>query len=608
MTNSKMNRKMKRNRFLIAPLILAFLMTQFSGCKDLLDADADEVLGEEEVYRDKDDADAAIRGIYGQMMDVATQYVVLNELRADLMDITYNADLPLIELSQHRTVSKDNKWASPRQFFSLINNCNDVIKNFEVMYANKRINREQFNMRYSDVVAVRSWAYLQVSLHFADAEKGGVPYFTKPLSATTEVTPEAMTKYPFLDLPTMIDTLLNAMEALPYKKPYADENLVTTIDGFNSRLMYIDKEYLLGELHLWKGNYHQAACYFKDIMERGVSGNDIYDLYKLPFDASATLAQASARFNSGYVRFYGNDRNSAMNMWPFMFLETQTANYYNEWFWVMYFNNLNEPNTFIDLFSMNGGNYLLKPSKLAIENWDNQIQSNTFPGDFRGYFPNNYGLPGSYDMVNGEPVIMKYTYDYSRYNPTYSSLNRGGKWFLWRAGGLHLRYSEAANRDGQHKVAYAIMNNGISANYPGADTTAAANDYTLRRQTLLAYPYDFDARSTGISDVPPNLRQPWFRNMGIRNRVSLQRHTYPGGEGMVVDSLKLIEKDILDECALEMAFEGQRWGDLVRMSIRNNDNSILASHIADKLNRAGLDGEALRIKLMDRKNWFLPLE
>jgi hypothetical protein len=64
---------------------------------------------------------------------------------------------------------------------------------------------------------------------------------------------------------------------------------------------------------------------------------------------------------------------------------------------------------------------------------------------------------------------------------------------------------------------------------------------------------------------------------------------------------------ILKESALELAFEGQRWGDLVRIAIHNGNNSILADRVAEKLNRAGMDGEAVRIKLQDRNNWFLPL-
>lgn len=577
----------------------AVAISLLPGCTNFLTADVDEALLTDEVYRNIDDADAAIRGIYGKMMDVANQYIVLNELRADLMDVTYNADLSLIEINEHRTISANNEWANPKGFFSLINSCNDAIYNFNLMLEDNLLSPESYVIRYSDVVAVRSWAYLQVALHFADAEKGGVPYITKPLNDIESLSNESLSQFPYLDLTTMIDSLLFAMESIPFKGVTNDESLITVMDGFNTKFMFIDKQYLLGELNLWKGNYLQAATYFKTIMERG--GDSEYDQYRVPFDASATLNQSSCRYNSGYIRFYNNDRLSAKNMWPLMFWETESDNYYKEWLWVLYFDELSEPNTFIDLFAKNGGNYLLKPSELAIEKWNSQTQANAFKGDMRGFYDNYWGLPGSYYLDGDDPVILKHTYNYSDQFTDFDPLEKKGKWHLWRSGSLHLRYSEAANRDGQHKVAYAIMNNGIGANYTVTDTTVASNDYTMRGQTFLDFPYDFDARSTGVADVPPNLRQPWFRNNGIRGRVYLQANEVTG------DSLITIENQILEESALELAFEGERWGDLVRIAIRNDDNSILANKIADKLNLAGHNGEAARAKLMDRKNWFLPI-
>ncbi len=124
---------MRIRNFFITAAMFGLSLGFFSSCTDVLDSSADEVLLDNEVYRNKDDADAAIRGIYGQLMDVAAQYVVLNELRADLMDVTQNADLSLIEIAQHLAASKGNKWADPRQFFSLINNCNDVAANLTIM-------------------------------------------------------------------------------------------------------------------------------------------------------------------------------------------------------------------------------------------------------------------------------------------------------------------------------------------------------------------------------------------------------------------------------------------------------------------------------------------
>ncbi|MCA1745304.1 MAG: RagB/SusD family nutrient uptake outer membrane protein [Bacteroidales bacterium] len=119
---------MKRLMFhIIAGVSLIFAGWGMTSCSDLLEAEAKDVLPVEGAYRNIDDADAAIRGIYGQLTELAPQYVVLNELRADLLDVTSNAGQELKALSLHQNMASVGDYADARPFFSLINNCNDVI-------------------------------------------------------------------------------------------------------------------------------------------------------------------------------------------------------------------------------------------------------------------------------------------------------------------------------------------------------------------------------------------------------------------------------------------------------------------------------------------------
>lgn len=64
-----------------------------------------------------------------------------------------------------------------------------------------------------------------------------------------------------------------------------------------------------------------------------------------------------------------------------------------------------------------------------------------------------------------------------------------------------------------------------------------------------------------------------------------------------------VEDIIIDEDALELAFEGSRFSDLARVSIRRNDPSFLASRVAK---RSGTLDTNLYNILLNQNNWYLP--
>ncbi len=610
---------MKRIRIVSIGLLTGILFSLISGCNDLLDVEPKDVLTEDEFYRDKFDADAAIRGLYGKLIMLAPQYVVLNELRADLMDVTVNADHYLREISDHGTISEGNPWADPAPFFSLINNCNNIIKNFRIMLEKRKMSREAFEPRYSDVVALRSWIYLQMVIHY-----GNVPYITEPFESNKDLSKIEKGEFPVYGIEEMVDKLISEMVQVPSLNTYTDEGLYRSIDGFHTRTMYIDKLYLLGELFLWDGDYINAASAFRNIMDRGAGGYggyNIFDQYKMAYRDDAQPANpGTSRYTSGYLRFFGQDLNSVVNFWPLMFKVYGDANYYGEWLWVMHYHQDYSPSPFHSIFSITSGSYKLKPSQHIINDWENQIQANGFTGDFRGHVVDIFGNKGSYDIIGGQPVITKFIAEYNEIQP----LKHPGKWYLWRAGGLHLRYIEAANRAGQHYLAHALLNNGIRASYPGSGFHGA-NDFSFRNvaykttntgeiiytqespvysMSLLTHPFNFDARQTSAAQIPTNYRGNWHRGIGVRGRVGLSPLTVnPTG-----DILTEYEDHIINESGRELAFEGQRWADLVRIAIRRGDNAYLANRVAAKFSAAGDNARAelVRAKLMDRANWFLP--
>ena len=246
---------------------------------------------------------------------------------------------------------------------------------------------------------------------------------------------------------------------------------------------------------------------------------------------------------------------------------------------------------FVKLFANTGqGSYQIKPSAYAIDSlWETQVQqANGFVFDGRG-------RESSFDYVNGQPVVLKYLYDYYpvnnidvnktiHLNYNYYQFSKPGKWFLYRAALLHLRYAEAANRAGYPRLAYALLNNGIMANFnwSKSDGTTRADKSGVEYSSFppvndvtAAQPYPdpfyLDARQ---NDAPYTfLRSPWRDNAGIRGRAFLLNISTPDyvhdGNDDHNDSIQWIEKALIKEAALECGFEGQRWGDLLRVARRN---------------------------------------
>jgi hypothetical protein len=383
----------------------------------------------------------------------------------------------------------------------------------------------------------------------------------------------------------------------------AGTTLITTVDQYRTDKFFINKKVLLGDLYLWnaaydQSSYRKAAVQYRQILsyydDKG-NENTQKNYYKLVGTIDVTIGN---QLSVQYVRFRESDLNALYESntegWRSMFSRGK-LNYDTqfdwEWIWVLPFSsNFAPKNPFIDLFSNVGGRYQVKPSRQAMDNWNSQTQNNLFPFDARGNF--------TYKIIAGQPVIMKYLYYYmdgNNFIPAINSNGRSGEWWLYRAASVWQHFGEAANRDGYPTLGYAIVNNGIRSTYTPPN---APSNVTNIQQTFLPPPYDFDARSGDN----PQFRAIWRDMAGLRGRAYLRPRQVTG------DSLTSVENMLVDEGALELAYEGQRWADLLRISIRRNDPSFIASKVYDKLSKDGNgNAAAARAKLMN-KEYYLPLK
>ena len=265
-----------------------------------------------------------------------------------------------------------------------------------------------------------------------------------------------------------------------------------------------------------------------------------------------------------------------------------------EWIWHLPFSsNFAPKNPFIDMFSPIGGSYLLKPSQQAVDAWNSQTQFNGFPFDARGRF--------SYKFIGNQPVIMKYLYYYldgNTFIPSLNSNGRSGEWWLYRAASLWQHFGEAANRHGHPKLAYAIVNQGIRSAY--SPNPVPSNVTDIQNTLHLPYPYNFDARSGDN----PQFRAVYRDMNGLRGRAYLPSR--PLNATNVTDSISQLELQLVDEGGLELAYEGQRWSDLLRVAIRRNDPSFIANKVYAKLQKEGNGNAASAQAKLMRGEYYLP--
>jgi starch-binding outer membrane protein, SusD/RagB family len=231
---------------------------------------------------------------------------------------------------------------------------------------------------------------------------------------------------------------------------------------------------------------------------------------------------------------------------------------------LVYFNqNKGEENYLTGLFlpphlstSYKGYSYQLKPTTFAVANWNAQIKLLTVSG-VQAQVPGDYrGLKASYDTFPG-----------------------GGNYYVWKY---------------RNQYAQTYIYRGVDLNFMWAEA-----------RTLEGYPTD-GLNILNPQDINKGQRTPFPQQIGIRKFVSLDSvMKYP--DTVFPDTLTGIKKvmlALLDERGLELAYEGKRWFDLVRIAEALNDPAVLADRVARKYTDPA-KAAAIRQKLMDPENWYL---
>ncbi|TNF44810.1 MAG: hypothetical protein EP310_02655, partial [Bacteroidetes bacterium] len=143
-------------------LLLIFIPALlFTSCKDFFDPEQDIRVKDEQIFRDWYEYRSAEMGMYAMQQQLTEQLFILGELRADLVNITQNADADMVEIYNFKP-SRENKYVSPVNFFKLISQTNNLIKILQENHpevTDPKSPVTNFDRLYGEALCMRAWAY-----------------------------------------------------------------------------------------------------------------------------------------------------------------------------------------------------------------------------------------------------------------------------------------------------------------------------------------------------------------------------------------------------------------------------------------------------------------
>lgn len=606
----------------------------FTSCNNFFDPKQEIDITDEAMYKDWYEYRSVAMGIYGLQQNLVEQLIVLGELRGDLLTITENADADLVEIYNFN-VSKENKYASPENFFKLINACNNFIRILEKNHPevlNKNIEATNYDRIYGEALCMRAWAYFNAARIY-----GRVPFIPSSLATMEEITSFVNSSGDYIDSVTIVYNLngfnndtVYADSVTHLEKQLYDLPKVIEIfaDELENKIKALGVDYtatsasqgtweittwntyawhaLLGSMYLTEGNLTDAAEHFESIIN---NPNDETFRYQLTDDFAiydwANIFRLLDNREHIYAIYFDKDlqqQHDLANLFlpvpPYEFLLKPTKSAVNmfESSWMGYtliVNSTNPALTRVDPDRIGfpadprgyGSTFIYfdKGTLQAVQEYEKMIMDKA-TGNTRAV---------NVLMENKDTLVYKYFQGQNIYDDDVC-------FPLYRAGSVHLYLSEI----------YNYWLHWVPSTTGGAPTL---NTELRKARGLVNY-------GEYYSDVLSRVQ------LGVRGRAgyfgateeinhSRIQYTFDPVTNQVTGFVnygandiavkRQFEDKLMNERARECMFEGERFYDLMRIAKRRNDPTFLASKVAAKY--PADKQEYIYNLLLNEENWYIPM-
>ena len=499
------------------------------SCSDFLEIEPLNDIVLDKFWNEENDVENIVAGCYSGMQNriLIERMIVWGELRSDhLIGGTGVQDNINIQNILKENITANNVYTSWGEFYDIINRCNTVL-HYSPLVAERDPNYTETELMATraEVSAIRDLCYFYLIRTFRD-----VPYSTQPFLDELQQMAMPATKFD-----AVLDSLITDLENV---KSYAVKTYPVSKTNYQCGRITQDAIHaMLAEMYLWKKDYANSVKYadmvidaktqrFQDEIDNagGTSASyKMFEGYPLIYDSYTT----GNLYGNAYGTIFGSgaSRESILEL-IFADDNTRLANHGLSF---LYGNQktmpgIVKPADFITT-DVSDASYKVFCDKYDTRNYENLYKMSA----------SQYGV-AKYVCKSGM-VSISSTEITSSASPSYPEEYCHANWILYRLTDVMLLKAEAL------------------VQMVDGDAKTEANDSLLRAA------YDIVSVINKRSNCATTYMPITYANYSTKSQM---------------------ENLVFEERARELMFEGKRWYDLVRRSLRDGNTSYLVQQVTRK--------------------------
>ena len=592
---------MKSKSIIGAALAAIFTLGVTTSCEDMFDIDSSRVvIDKEHTLSSTADSAYTTLGILKCMQEIADRYVILGEVRGDMVEINENTKTSLRNLAEFN-FEDDNEYLDIKDYYAVINNCNYALAKMDTTLAhnNERVMVDE----YAALLGIRAWTYLQLAINY-----GKVPYYTNPITTVADSEKE----YPMLDIKEL------AAEIIPQLTPYVDYDRPVFIqDTKINKLIFPEIQLVIADFYLWAGDYQGAVDTYQDFLTTHKDYSYSYgdganiETFRGYVGLNGSRLEAPRRTGAGL-----SSMPSAMNWYSYF---SSTAGAENLSYIPMQSSSANGTVSEIgSLFMSTDNTHALNPSTYYAEICGKQLYcvkplpatgNNNTTVDKKAY--TNNPLLGDQRRkwyaqersATGEGEIGTFQYYDKLISLSMEVVGGEGTYVtdqinIYRRSIVYLRTAEAlaglykeTREPKAAEMSFNMLKDAFKVFFP---------DGHVMQEIL--QPYFLGVHARGCGDTYLDTTDYVLTPKAIALRLEKEEAAVDYN-----DTIDYLDELIIDELAMEATLEGNRFGDLIRFAERRGEPEFLAKRVASRKGSEQMD-EELYNKLLDKSLWYLPIK